>query len=230
MKKILKIIIIVFFIIILMLSIKIIFNLYTYNKIKTIISQAKDKVSSYTNISISSNSFINDENITGVDNKIIIKNSIQCDTNNRLFAEENGIDYTIKNFDKNISYLVSPLNKKIYIDNIKEEEFYPKQLLSLISISDYKIINSNKYTFKEDDKNYIITIYNKKEDIYEKTYWISKETGLLSKEEFKYKQLNNNSEQCYINNYTYEFNTVTDEEIKPINLDNYTNYEIIDRK
>ena len=145
-------------------------------------------------------------------------------------AEENGIDYTIKNFDKKISYLISPLNKKIYIDSIKEEEFYTKQLLSLISISDYKIINSNKYTFKEDDKNYIITIFNKKEDIYEKTYWVSKETGLLLKEEFKYKQLNNNSEQCYINNYTYEFNTITDEEIKPINLDDYTNYEIIDRK
>lgn len=234
MKKLLKIIIILFLICILILIFKCCNSYFTYKKILSIIDNARQQVATINNVSISSEVILNGQQQTNViENSIVIKDLIQCSTNNRELVEKYNGDYTLTNFNENVSYRIEAHynDKKIYIETAENKDLYTVELL-YIPIPDFSIISSYKYKVIEENDSFKISFYNKNEDIFEQNYWISKENGLLLKKNLKYITSSNNeemeNEETSI--YLYDFDVVTDEDVGSINLNDYIDYIIIDNR
>lgn len=226
MKKIIKIIISIIVFILLVFMICSSLNYRNYKKVNDILNDSLVKTEVITNVKISTKEMSDDKDVTkNKDNYVVIKGNRQCDTNDRKKYEENGIDYRLLDFNNKISYtIVSNNEKSILIRKINLEELYFVELLRNIPASDYSIINGKTYSVKEEkidnEDCYKITIKDKKDDINLRNYWICKENGLLYKTEM------NNT----VVEYSYEFDTVTDEDVRSINLDEYTNYVIKDER
>ena len=228
MKKILKYLIAIIIICIVLFAVMYFVKYSNYKKITNIVENAKQQVLDINNVKISGESFFNGENNTGVINNIVIKDNVQCDTNDRKRSEENGIEYRIINFEKNVSYSVFPNDKIINIENVENEEYYTATLIESVVIPQFQFSGNTKLKLEEDENNcYKITVYDKNDEIYERSYWISKENGLLNKDEQKYRD-ENDVENDIINNYYYEIGTVTDEDVKSINLEDYIDYKVMD--
>lgn len=236
-KKILIICIIIIFLIIGIFGSLYLKNVFIYKKIISIIDESKEKVSKINNVSISIEEFLNDEYSNAQGQIVVIKDLVQCDTNDRKYAEENNIDYRIINKKENVCYkVISSYNDKmIFIETANNEDFFTTELLKLLSIPKNDFFNSYKYSIEEEKIDsvecYKINIENDNSEIYEYHYWISKENGLLIKKEIQYlSNLDIEKNNVETSIYKYSFNTVTDEDIKTINLNDYSNYEIIDNR
>ena len=213
-------------------------NIFLYNKIISIIEDSKAKVSIIDNISIMTEEFNNGQKIPSNNNQIIITNSSQCDTNNRKFAENNNINYSILNLQENIYYSIRSQDvKEIIIETAENQELYTIQLLNSIKNSNSRptIFNTKflKYTIEDDNlddiETYKIKFYNKTSNPQEIVYWISKDTGLLLKTNLSFLE-NDNSTSFHTINYIYDLNTIHDKDLTSINLDNYSDYKIIDKR
>lgn len=236
LKSIIKFFIIIVFICACIYVVLYVKNYLTYKKMISIISDSKEKVSNIKNVSIEIDYWLNNEYFETNGNKIVIKDSLQCDTNDRKYAEENHMDYRIMDFEEKICYTISPQyeDKKVYIRRIENEYIYTIELLELVQIHEIKFINSYKYDIKDEKidemDSYKLTLYNNNEEFYEYNYWISKENGLLLKEEHFVSTLDSNENTKHTSVYKYTFNDVTDEDVKSIDLKEYSDYKIIDNR
>lgn len=236
-KKIILIVFIILFVILSVFAAVKIKNYSTYKNILDIFNKAKEQVLIIKNVSVGAELIANGEKIEDTDNKIVIKELKQCDTNNREFAEEKGIDYRILNLNDNICYTIVPHDdKKIYIENADYEDVYTIELLKNSVIPEYSLKETPNYRISDEKINdkdcYKITINEENEDFYEYNYWIEKETGLLVKEVLKFYTNENNEKtnNTHEINYSYSIGTVTEYDVRGINLEDYADYKIVDKR
>lgn len=143
-------------------------NYIAYKKILSIINNAKEQVSIIDNVSILEETMVNGKKIDGIENKIVIKDLKQCDTNNRKIAEENGISYRLLDFKNNICYTINPYynDKKIYIENIEYQKIHSIELLEYLIVPQYSFMKSITYKIDTDivdnKECYNVTINEKK--------------------------------------------------------------------
>ncbi len=202
-------------------------NYITYKKILDIITYSKEQAMSTNNVNITIDFILNGEKNTFTENKTLIKDFKQCDMNNDMV-------YRFIDFDKNVYYLIEKVDndKKIYIENTSGKTIRTVEILENLVIPQYTSKNSYTYKIISDSINnkecYKISIYNKNSDVFEYNYWIEKESGLLLKNNLKYyaDMKTKINEEEYIYNYNFDTNL----EIEEINLNEYLDYEIIDRR
>jgi len=227
MKKSLKIVIIAILVIVLILAVIGLKKDSTYKKILDIRDNAIKQVSNINNVKITFNpKGVEDENKKA---KVVIKDGIQCTTDDRKLNEENESEYNVLNTkEKKETRVESHYNdKKIYINNNTDTNLYTTELLYTLVIPQFSLIDN--YKIEEDRINeincYKININDKDSEVNEYTYWISKDNGLLIKQEIQYKvNGENHNEQC---SYDYEFDSVTDYDVREVNLDEYSDYKKI---
>ena len=225
MKKNLKIVVIVILVVAFILMLIGLSKYFTYKKILSIRDNAKEQVLGINNVKITfnPNDAENEENKA----KVFIKDGMQCDTEDRKANEERESEYSVLNTKEKIEYRVESHynDKKIYVNNNVNTNLYTVELLDTLIINNFSL--KNKYKVEEDKINdidcYKININSKNNDVYEYIYWISKENGLLIKQEIKYQSNGENYDnQCL---YDYEFNVVTDYDVREVNLEEYPNYQ-----
>lgn len=202
---------------------------FTYKKILAVIDDAKMQVSDINNIKVEIQPIEKSSN----DAIYVIKDGIQCSTDDRNYNEEHNISYTIFDSNKKEEYRIE--EKRIAIQTVKDEELFIFNLLRGLKIPQISLFNTYDYELKNDRFNdiecYKITINKNEEVLYE--YWISKENGLLMKEYEKQltSDLNGNQDEVIFEwNYNYTFDIVTDEQVKEINSENYLDYQIVDNR
>lgn len=86
-----------------------------------------------------------------------------------------------------------------------------------------------KYIGKEeiDGKKYIIYSLEYERGMYKDIYYIDAENSVISKIE-KYENSNSELKLTSLTNYTYSYNTVTDDDINKFNVNNYAGYQYLD--
>lgn len=207
-------------------------NYFTYKEIMSAVQTAKEKVLNINNVKIQVEPTLANKEYDKV--TIVIKDSVQCNTDDRDYSENNNTEYVILDLNKNEKYeIVSHYeDKKIYIGSAENERLFTVQSLELLTVPNFSLFGYYNYDMSigqiNQEECYKIDIYNKKIDAYEYSYWISKDTGLLLKEEKYVTDGEINNLQCV--QYNYFFDVVTDEEVKMIDLQNYSEYEIIDNR
>lgn len=222
MNKILKIFVVVILVSLIILVILIAGKYVSYNRIVSIVNNAKQQVSSINNVLIELNPSTDGKESENKA-KIFIKDGMQCDTEDRKKNEEQELEYNVLNTKEKKEYRVeSHFNdKKIYIYNNVNNNLYTVEVLDTLIIPEFSL--KNKYEVTEDSVEdcYIIKISDKENEY---TYWISKEIGLLVKQEIQANSNKKHNEQCI---YKYTFDVVTDDDVKEINLAEYPDYKQI---
>lgn len=95
--------------------------------------------------------------------------------------------------------------------------------------SDFDKNYKYKYIGKEknDGKKYIKFSIEYEKDIYKEIYYLDIENGTISKTEC-YGKNDNGLVLTSTINYTYSYNTVTDEDVAKFNVNNYSEYQYIE--
>ena len=169
------------------------------------------------------------------------KDNIVYEKNTNENGEIFSISYT--NYNDNEAITISNKEKTIYIydiSNVLEKnrnQLFKNKFLNLQSNFKNEKIYKSIYKYEGKEKiNNIETykvIHNIVSEFYKEDliHWIDKDNGLILREEgiiYFYDESIDNHNQKFTRNYSYDFNIVTDEDIKRPNLAEYKDYTIIE--